>query len=887
MWRFLIACLAILLPVSGAMAAERVLLYPQGQGPMARSAAGPASMQALRQDAAEDGRVSVIIGLKVPFAPEGALPASEVKEQREEIADATATVSARFASSINRAPAAVRTYETIPFMAMEVTPAELERLAADPNVISIIENERLKPSLAQSLPLIQGNQAHAAGFTGSSQTIAILDTGVDKNHPFFGGRVVSEACFSTTNSQSTSVCPGGVQSSTAPGSGMHCSVEGCDHGTHVAGIAAGSNSSIRGVAPQANIIAIQVFSRFGNEVETWFADVLRGLERVFALRNQYSIAAANLSLGGGRYTSTCDSTSMAFAAVVANLKAAGIATIAASGNEGYTDAVSFPACLSNVVSVGSVSTRNWGLCEGATTAQDKVACYSNSASFLSLLAPGSPITSSIPNGGYAGNHGTSMAAPHVAGAWALIKQKSPDASVDAVLAALRNTGRAVVDDRNGISKPRINVQAALNTFTTVQRVLTYVKAGTGSGTVSFSPAGGQASCNANCTNSYVNGQTVTLTATALSGSTFAGWSGGVCTGTAPSCTVTMTAARSVTATFNPPPTPVLSYTKGGGGNGTVFFSPAGTQTDCAASCNAQFASGTAVRLTAVAAPNSVFKGWQGACVGMGRCRVSMTEPRAVTAVFDLIPSFTLTLDATGSGTGTVSFAQPAGVAPCTGDCTRSFSEGLRVTLVAQAAANARFAGWGGACSGTKPCTVNMTQARTVTAAFNTVPSFTLTYDATGSGTVSFAEPAGVASCTADCTRNFAEGTRVTLVAQAAANFRFAGWGGACTGLRACTVSMTQARTVAATFTAVPTFTLSYTATGNGTGTVSFAQAAVEPCTTNCTRTFEEGTRVTLVAQAGANSRFAGWGGACSGNRRASCRVSMKAAQTVTAAFTRP
>ena len=71
------------------------------------------------------------------------------------------------------------------------------------------------------------------------QTIAVLDTGVDKRHPFLSGKIVSEACYSTTNvgSQVSSVCPGGVQESTAPGSGVPCdlSISGCYHGTHVAG----------------------------------------------------------------------------------------------------------------------------------------------------------------------------------------------------------------------------------------------------------------------------------------------------------------------------------------------------------------------------------------------------------------------------------------------------------------------------------------------------------------------------------------------------------------------------------------------------------------------------------------------------------------------------
>jgi len=78
--------------------------------------------------------------------------------------------------------------------------------------------------------------------------------------------------------------------------------------------------------------------------------------------------------------------------------------------------------------------------------------------------------------------------------------------------------------------------------------LTVVRAGTGSGTVASTPAG--ISCGTDCSEPYPNGTAVTLTATPAAGSTFGGWSGGGCTGTG-SCTVTMTAARTVTATFNP------------------------------------------------------------------------------------------------------------------------------------------------------------------------------------------------------------------------------------------------------------------------------------------------------------------------------------------------
>jgi subtilisin family serine protease len=728
MWRALLTCLVLVVPATGALAAERVLLYPSDVSQAARSAGSPASLSALRKTAIDTGTVSVIVGLKVPFAPEGALTPAESGEQRAEIAAAASAVQSKFASAVSRSPKSVRSFGSIPFMAMEVTPAELERLAADPNVISIIQNRKNKAFLRQSLPMIEGDKAHAAGFTATGQSIAIIDTGVDKNHPFFGGRVVSEACYSTNGFGFVSLCPGGVTSSTAPGSGMACDrrLEGCDHGTHVAGIAAGANSTMQGVARSANIIAIQVFSKKGPEIYALDSDILAALARVYALRGQFSIAAVNMSLGSGRYNSTCDAQSPAYLSAIGNLKAAGIATVVSSGNEGYTNSIALPACYSNAVSVGAVSTRNWGDCFGAgPTARDKVACYSNSASLLTLLAPGSPINSSVLRNRYANFHGTSMAAPHVAGAFAVIKQKAPNATVDEILEALRDTGTPVTDYRNRIIKPRINVKAALDEFPSIPQTLTFQRQGTGQGSVAFSPAGSTASCSENCTNTFGSGTIVAITATPATGSVFGGWSG-ACSGTAPSCTVAVARALNVSATFTTIPTFALSYTRAGTGQGSVTFSPAGSVASCTANCSNVLPANTRVRLQATAAAGSSFRGWQGACRGMRSCVVSMTEARAATATFDLVPSFALTYDAQGTGTGTVSFSRPTGVTPCTGDCTNSFAVGTRVTLTARADANSTFTGWDGACKGRRSCKVTMSQVRTVTATFTaTTPTTTI------------------------------------------------------------------------------------------------------------------------------------------------------------------
>jgi cysteine-rich repeat protein len=166
----------------------------------------------------------------------------------------------------------------------------------------------------------------------------------------------------------------------------------------------------------------------------------------------------------------------------------------------------------------------------------------------------------------------------------------------------------------------------------------------GSGSVSSSPAG--ISCGATCSANYVSGTSVTLTETPTAGATFTGWSG-ACTGTASTCTVSMTAARSVTATFS-----VVSYalsvTKGG--SGTITSSPAGI--NCGATCNANYNSGTSVTLTESPGSGYVFSGWSGACSGSGTtCTVSMSAARSVTATFAVSSSnpVTYTVNVTSAG----------------------------------------------------------------------------------------------------------------------------------------------------------------------------------------------------------------------------------------------
>lgn len=413
----------------------------------------------------EQERLRVIVQLNVPGQTKQAeLMTPAIHTTQNELMSAMKAYNIRL----------IHEYDYIPFMAMEVDRAAFEGLLNSPLVVGVEEDILMKPMLAESVPLINADDVWAAGYTGAGQVVAVLDTGVDKNHPALAGKVVSEACYSTNNIDysSTSLCPGGVPQSISPDSALpyinNCPSGECDHGTHVAGIVAANTTTVKGVAKGSNLLAIQVFSRIdssyycGTEgtpcVLSFSSDQIKGLERVYSLRSEFPIAAVNLSLGGDKFTNTCDAVgvNISYKSAVDLLRSVGIVTIAASGNNGYIDGISSPACISTVVSVG------------ATTDADTVASFSNSASILDLLAPGTYIYSTIPYNQYAIYSGTSMATPHVAGAWALIRSAIPDVSIDTILNALKTTGVLITDYRNGIQKPRIDVSAALQSILTPQ-----------------------------------------------------------------------------------------------------------------------------------------------------------------------------------------------------------------------------------------------------------------------------------------------------------------------------------------------------------------------------------------------------------------------------------
>lgn len=348
-----------------------------------RSQEQPLVAADIHQSASQRGIVRVLVLLAAPYVSEVQLPSrAHVIAQRQSISTAQQLVRGSLRGVTHRV---VRDFRgAVPTMAIEVGPDGLRMLESLRGVVThVVEDRPRHPLLVESVPRIQGNQAIALGYDGRDTVIVIMDSGIQTNHPFFedgsgASRIVSEACFSSNFAAdlATSLCPGaspaeGGTSSTAVGSGAACdsaAIDGCDHGTLVAGIAAGRGAGFSGVAPGADLISIQVFSRFDDEgfcggpevtpcVGSYPSDQIAAAQYVLdtLLPSLPSIAAINLSLGSEALAIPCNGAFPLEGQLIADLRAAGVATVAAAGNAGRSGAVTAPACLGAAVSVGATT----------------------------------------------------------------------------------------------------------------------------------------------------------------------------------------------------------------------------------------------------------------------------------------------------------------------------------------------------------------------------------------------------------------------------------------------------------------------------------------------------------------------------------------------------
>ncbi|UCE72494.1 MAG: S8 family serine peptidase, partial [Nitrospiraceae bacterium] len=447
--------------------------------------------QALIDELYEKAEIDVIIVLredKTPVPPRASEKRKKIRLIQERI------LSGLYLSDFKMK----RKYKTIHGMAGKVSRKGLSKLRNHPDVLRIHKDRKAFINLAQSIPLINADTIQDLGFSGTGVTVAIIDTGVDYTHPSLGG------CLGT----GCKVLGG--DDFVARNRHDHDPMDDNGHGTHVAGIVASTHPTYTGVAPGANLVALKVLDNFGSGN---FSDITAAIDWCIDNKDAYNISVINMSLGDGdEYNNPSAPPCGTFltALAISEARAAGIITIVASGNNAHSDGISYPACASAAVSVGGVYDANvnsvsWCansscsviLCTDNPTYADKVVCHTNSDEILDVMAPDYAIHSSALGGGFTTKGGTSMAAPHVSGAAALLLDYDPLLTPDEIVTILKNTGVNVTDPKNNLTFPRVDIMAALANDMDYDGI---PDDGDSSGIAGDNPCtgGGTASCDDNC-----------------------------------------------------------------------------------------------------------------------------------------------------------------------------------------------------------------------------------------------------------------------------------------------------------------------------------------------------------------------------------------------------
>jgi len=393
-------------------------------------------------------------------------------EERLLVAVSRSTTAAvkEFASSI---PAEdfdlVRSFRLQPAVTAVVSHRGLTELILNPRVTLVEPDRRWTLQTLEGLDMIGADSLHQLGIAGEGTAVAIIDSGVDYLHPTLGGGLIPNAKVVY-----------GLDTADDDDDPMDC----IGHGTAVASVAAGSSYQwspnrrfAGGVAPAAKILAYKVTADAECGIATSGA-VVAAIEDAILHRigNGYRLAAINISLGGGQFFGPCDEANLAYAESIRAATEAGITVIAAAGNNGYTGALNVPACITRTVAVGSAWDADPGwlpyrfcldpecrvLCNDSFRWKRAVTCYSNSSSYLDLVAPSEFLKAAAANSVTVDFGGTSGAAAYVTGAAALIEQARPGSDPHTIKFLLAATGQPTMDDKNGLIRPIVDLVEAVD-----------------------------------------------------------------------------------------------------------------------------------------------------------------------------------------------------------------------------------------------------------------------------------------------------------------------------------------------------------------------------------------------------------------------------------------
>lgn len=468
-----------------ASGASSAAMSPAGElGPENLAGIEPAAKVIEEQEiraafAAGQDKVDVIVSLHPPAAVVAATDFNN-KQSLARLQAENAKRQNAVRATLNPAEFQARhTYRNIAAFSGSVSRAGLDKLAKNPNVLAIEPVRVLQPHLRQGISLMNG-MSYRSTYTGAGMSIAICDTGIDYNHPMLGN-----GGFPNTK------VIGGIDT----GDGDNDPIDCQGHGTSCAGIAAGNLADtgdyIGGVAPAAKLYAVKISD--GCSGSAYNDAMIAGWDWCVTHKNDdpnHPIMVISTSFGGDRHFGSCDTATPGMTAAAQAAVAAGITVFVSSGNDGYCDSISWPACISSVISVGAVwdaSLGTLGSCltldscaslspyAGCSTgyiawdptAPDRVTSYSNVASFLDVFAPSHNAYTTMVGGGYDITFGgTSAACPYAAGAAAVVQEAAYTVqgsylNPGQLRSLLADTGDLVTDPKVAVTKPRVNIGQAI------------------------------------------------------------------------------------------------------------------------------------------------------------------------------------------------------------------------------------------------------------------------------------------------------------------------------------------------------------------------------------------------------------------------------------------
>ncbi|HKU39818.1 MAG TPA: S8 family serine peptidase [Polyangiales bacterium] len=405
-----------------------------------------------------DADAAAIITLREPRL-------SEPAERKALVDEISTSVIANLGTTLQLS----RRYDRTGALSGRITPQALEVLRQDPNVEYVQLVRGIRGQLRESVPAVGADRVRRSfGLTGRGVRVAVLDSGLATAHPDLQGATVAQHCF-TQNA----CAPFNLREGTD-------ATDGHGHGTAVTGVIGSRGvQGPAGFAPDAELVVLKVMNseNRGND-----DDIVAALDWLAQNQAELHVDIVNMSLGTDALfddAAECDRRSPVLARAIKNLRAMGVSVISASGNSGSSTQLTAPGCFTGVLTAGatydadvgaappssdsfrSAIDQSFAACRDATTQAGQIACYTNTAARVDVLAPGGPMLTLSREGGTTTRWGTSFAAAALSGVAAMLKQCNPKLDPDRLAAALTSTGEQHMDPRSGRSFPFIRVPEAV------------------------------------------------------------------------------------------------------------------------------------------------------------------------------------------------------------------------------------------------------------------------------------------------------------------------------------------------------------------------------------------------------------------------------------------